>query len=1703
MAPPSENLHKYGLQTASEIASAKQDRADARAAALRARIAAHGGAATAGPTQPTRTQRTDLIFERGGQIGSAALAQGFRSDDSFQPFSRGQSPVGHLRTPSGVLPIYRKPDVSIARWDPATGMNPALQGQYGQFRRAQLGGLATTARGVVAGFTGYDPIEKAIRSGSAKQIARETALQAVFFLPGGKLFKEGEVGGSALMKLVRSAHKAPEIMGADRDFFHAAVDAAIENKKLRLKLKQRADISAHNAALTEFTDPAGAAAGRYQSLYNDLIDNVDVPLAHAIPARLPRSNEPLSPEHEKAMLEHSRAQKAYTRAKTAQKNALTADETANAKLAVAQTKNRLDAAKNDALYERMRAESSVTLKQLMEHPAAAERQVLADTLHATYKGRKGALSAAMRTPGLIHEVIGHLDELASAGEHGRMWYENSARDILIRAQGDKEKARRIAQLFAIYSPQQPILGNTSLAFRAYNEFLRTGTVRTGQRWQQKAARTVLSGKGDWNGRKTNNFYLNFLEDIDHDKYLAERVLTAAEKRKAIKKGLMRSGDEHLGEVTSDLWMARAFGHKTDAVSNGRYDVIEAITTQLAKERGWKPKQMQAAIWTAIKDSSDDVSANIDFATGIDRHLAHLNYDVVSASRPELQAAFDSWPVEIQRAFIVQKSAAVDEFINEVGLIGSRGTLRDIGAEVRIGTSAAPRGEKGKVSYTLGKGERSLLNVTASAISRALGGEKATWVRPFKPQTPGAVDTVEALMGRPASREEADHLWHLLNPDGVERISVHPTGRGLDIRNESADLPSISRRKGQESFQSIVKDAGIRSGIDTSGVRGYATDSATVRGEDFEQFVGDSFGKRPGRRGLRFVGAADHLSDNSARIDDAFLADAERAAAGSGGADTTRLTSQSRAQISRSPEDLAHGVAPEPPRLPEDRPLAEVPEETLFHGSPEGDIADVNALHHTQMWREGPGFYLTTSGEKAGRYAAGKSAKAARRTGQGAVSSFRMKQGTRILDMDAQPESFWRDWASKIIGEPVSEETWRSWASDIPTGKMSEGIANRQRLAHILTDYNGMPFTDAYYAIEEAVHDAGYQATLHHEGGVPVYIVKDESVIEAVPPVEAPPEVPTPAEAPPSEPPPPEPPPVAEATPPEPPPGPPSDKQIRADLREATAAAKERKAGYATEFGQRVGEYERLAEEAGGGWEGHLAGMEAMRGPYPKVRFENWTELNDEARDAMVRRVEASDLRSGEKLRAKKAIGRAQNEAKLQPAEIRLLRTVFGEQTAKDLEDVGSGWMALWDIVNVPRALQSSFDLSAVLRQGLVLGVRHPIIAGRNIKPMLAAARSRGRYNELQQQIVDDLYFDEAHEHGLVFTEVGKLGEHEEGFYTKWAEKIPGVSHSARAYTLYLNKLRMDAYKAMRDDAVDAANVGTLSWLTRGRVERGALRVTKDLLGKETKQITEREALESLTSYINNATGRGNLGKFETSAKVLNAFFFSPRLLASRFNLLLNPHWYASQTPYVRRRALRAMMQTVTTGISVLTLAKLAGAEVGLDPRSANFGKIKIGDTRIDIWGGFQPLARYTAQLVTATYISSVSGTRIPLSGDKFGGTSRLDVFLRFMRSKEAPFPSLVTDWMAGKNVVGDKFRWSDQWKRLLPLLAGDAYDVFHAGGGSWTLTPPPSAVLKGLGAYAGGGTGLGIQSYGKAPPKFNIPGGGLPGGSLPSSNLPP
>lgn len=537
-----------------------------------------------------------------------------------------------------------------------------------------------------------------------------------------------------------------------------------------------------------------------------------------------------------------------------------------------------------------------------DDPRYAARDELARVLHKQLKGRSGALPPGM-TPAKIRDNMTFLEEMADRGAESREWYENSARAILELTQGDAVNAERFAQLIAIYSPQQPIVGNTSLALRAWNEFQVNGRVGTGQDWQMVAAEKVLKGAGDWEGRKTNNFYVNFLEDIDRDKF----------------NDMVRRGEIRPDGVTIDMWMARVFGYTTDAVSEGRYDFMEPIVRHLASERGWKPKHVQAAIWTAMKDASpSDVSANIDFASGIIRHYGQFNYEAAPGAASSFGEIYRSWDPETRRQFTYASALLVDDFLRRIGFLGQEsrfgpgvydgpnGLEFNPGASAQFATSAAPRelkpemlpeveqmfsGWQGAAELALKKGymvhptERLRVIRAAAAIGRALEQDSVAWVRPSVSRSPGHADTAVVSLGRAGTDEEAQALEAALNPSGF-RVAIMTSADGFVLRNVSDEVPNIAKRNSETGFDELVDQA-----VETAfpgdipvALRAYASDGGLVESGDYGRYLeiaGDGGGSG---EGLRFLEAADRLSREAAELRDRFTVLAGRAGRAASGVD---------------------------------------------------------------------------------------------------------------------------------------------------------------------------------------------------------------------------------------------------------------------------------------------------------------------------------------------------------------------------------------------------------------------------------------------------------------------------------------------------------------------------------------------------------------------------------------------------------------------------------------------------------------------------------------------------------------------------------------------------------------------------------------------------------------------------------------------------
>lgn len=383
-----------------------------------------------------------------------------------------------------------------------------------------------------------------------------------------------------------------------------------------------------------------------------------------------------------------------------------------------------------------------------------------------------------------------------------------------------------------------------------------------------------------------------------------------------------------------------------------------------------------------------------------------------------------------------------------------------------------------------------------------------------------------------------------------------------------------------------------------------------------------------------------------------------------------------------------------------------------------------------------------------------------------------------------------------------------------------------------------------------------------------------------------------------------------------------------------------------------------------------------------------------------------------------------------------------------------------EVLNAPRALMSSVDLSAPGRQALVASVSHPAIAGKAFVKMLQAAKSEKVFNRFFHELKEskDYSVMENSKLGLNDPLDPRLSAKEEAFMSNLAQKIPilgrFVKGSERAYVLYLNKMRVDIFRKGMD-----------AFLADGKTPENS-----------------PELYKALASHINNITGRGNVGgKLENAVPALNTLFFSPRLMASRINLLTNfanPLFYKNVPKEVRNMYFKDMAKFLGFGATLIGVAALSGASVELDPRSSDFLKIKVGDTRYDVLGGFQQYVRTVAQIVSGQKKNLSTGQIKELDGKKAFGEDRGDVGMRFLRGKLAPVPGTAYDLISGRDILGNKILWqfsgagkkekdlTDVLVNFAPLISQDI----------WREIKDPS--VKNLISIAASGLGFGVQNFG-------------------------
>ena len=405
-----------------------------------------------------------------------------------------------------------------------------------------------------------------------------------------------------------------------------------------------------------------------------------------------------------------------------------------------------------------------------------------------------------------------------------------------------------------------------------------------------------------------------------------------------------------------------------------------------------------------------------------------------------------------------------------------------------------------------------------------------------------------------------------------------------------------------------------------------------------------------------------------------------------------------------------------------------------------------------------------------------------------------------------------------------------------------------------------------------------------------------------------------------------------------------------------------------------------------------------------------------------------------------------------------------------------------EFAHLSRALMTSFDLSALLRQGGLPAMGHPILATRALVETIASmaytfdsskamALRKGVTRENAKQFLTTIDSRQAEFDFMHTLTQGKEGEfrlraglslpstdqaitqQEEAFQGRWGKQWPGIAISGRLYTMILNKMRVGLFDSM------------VQKLGRG--------------GK----VTMEEA-KIIASFVNVATGRSDLGQFNKWAAALNMVFFAPRYVASRFQYLAMPFYLPTQGGLkANKRAKQAIAKEygrTAAGIgTVLGTIALAAQllwddddedrpTIETDPRSSDFLKVRIGETRLDLMAGLSQTMVLSARMATGQTKSSTSG-RVRKFGEGYKPETRLTVLGRFGRSKLAPVPGAVAtvanDWT---DVVGQKVTPAELGRSIVtPLSVHDVEDTMKAQGISKGSAMSLLAIL-----------GVGMNTYG-------------------------
>jgi len=268
-----------------------------------------------------------------------------------------------------------------------------------------------------------------------------------------------------------------------------------------------------------------------------------------------------------------------------------------------------------------------------------------------------------------------------------------------------------------------------------------------------------------------------------------------------------------------------------------------------------------------------------------------------------------------------------------------------------------------------------------------------------------------------------------------------------------------------------------------------------------------------------------------------------------------------------------------------------------------------------------------------------------------------------------------------------------------------------------------------------------------------------------------------------------------------------------------------------------------------------------------------------------------------------------------------------------------------------------------------------------------------------------------------------------------------------------------------EETIPTSLPGRIPWL--GRVFKasetafagGALRMRADLADMfiakmEAQGLNPLDPAEArgVGHLVGSLTGRGSVNMTRATQDKLNFVFWSFRFLKSNIDTLTAHKADPQATSFVKAEARKSLVNIVAQVAGILMLVNLVDPElVDEDPRSTNFGKIKILGKWVDITGGMAAIVRLATNTIVPSWHNgepgiwkkSSTGSWVNLVAGQYGQQDAFDIVIDgLFANKLSPVGSIIRDALRGKMFGGTPF---DIQKSIvnstIPLSIQSIWDV--------------------------------------------------------------